>query len=269
MDEPSPRQHELAIPDPHSVLGKARLVIEAFTIDDDSLSLTEISRRARVPKTSVHRVAAALVEWGVLERHGADYRLGIRLFEMGARVPRIRVLRETVHPYISRLQVSTNETVHLAVLDGLDSFFIEKETGFTQDPRPTRTAGRTFPHCSATGKILLAFHPPEVLEAVIDRGLKRKTPRTITNPKTLREQIAQVKEQQFALEQEELTKGYMAVAVPILGDDRLGVGAISICAPTYRADVPRYLQSLTAVRRQIEMQASRSHHVIASLQKVL
>ena len=243
--------------DSNSVLGKARLILEAFQIDDDCLSLTDLARRSGVPKTSVYRVAQVLVDWGMLERSGSDYRLGIRLFELGARVPRIRILRETVHPYISRLQVSTNETVHLAVLDGLDSFFIEKETGFTQDPRPTRTAGRTYPHCSATGKVLLAFHPPHVLDSVIERGLVRRTPRTITNPKILREKIMEVRERGYAIEQEELTTGYMAVAVPIMCDERIGVGAISICAPTFRADVPRYLQSLNAVRHQVETQYAR------------
>jgi DNA-binding IclR family transcriptional regulator len=249
--------------DANSVLGKAHRILGAFDIDDDGLSLTEMAHKSGVPKTSTYRVAQALVEWGVLERVGSDYRLGIKLFELGARVPRIRILRETVHPYVSRLQVSTNETVHLAVLDGLDSFFLEKETGFTQDPRPTRTAGRTYLHCSATGKVLLAFNPPEVLDAVVERGLARRTPRTITNPKILREKIAEVRERGYAVEQEELTTGYMAVAVPIVGDERIGVGAISICAPTFRADVPRYLQSLQAVRQQVEAQYARAQATLA------
>ncbi len=245
--------------DAKSVLGKARLILEAFEVDDDRLALTEISRRTGVPKTSVYRLAQVLVDWGVLERAESDYRLGIRLFELGARVPRIRLLRETVHPYVSRLQVSTNETVHLAVLDGLDSFFIEKETGFTQDPRPTRTAGRTHLHCSATGKVLLAFHSDDLMEAVIQKGLVRRTPRTITNPRVLREKIAEVRQRGYAIEHEELTTGYMAVGVPIIGDDRIGVGAISICAPTFRADVPRYLQSLNAVRQQVEAHYARTN----------
>lgn len=249
--------------DAKSVLGKARSILSAFEIDDDGLSLTELAQRSGVPKTSTYRVAQALVEWGVLERVGSDYRLGIKLFELGARVPRIRILRETVHPYVSRLQVSTNETVHLAVLDGLESFFLEKETGFTQDPRPTRTAGRTHLHCSATGKVLLAFNPPEVLAAVVERGLVRRTPRTITNPNLLREKIAEVRERGYAIEQEELTTGYMAVAVPLIGDERIGVGAISICAPTFRADVARYLQSLQAVRQHVEAQYARVQAVLA------
>jgi DNA-binding IclR family transcriptional regulator len=247
--------------DAKSVLGKSRLILESFTMDDNGLSLAEISRRSGIAKTSAYRLAQALVEWGILEREGTDYRLGMRLFELGARVPRIRVLRQTVHPYISVLQTLTKETIHLAVLDGLQSLFIEKETGFTQDPRPTRTAGRTDLHSSATGKVLLAFNPPHVLDAVIQRGLTRHTPRTITNPNVLRDRISQVQEQGYAIEHEELTTGYMAIAVPLVGDDRIGVGAISICAPTFRADIPRYLTALTTVKKQIEAQYARSRAV--------
>ncbi len=240
--------------DPNSVLGKARLILESFGVDDDTLSLTEISRRAGIPKTSAYRTMQVLDSWGLLEKSGSDYRLGIRLFELGSRVPRIRIFREKVHPYISSLQVSTKETVHLAVLDGLETFFIEKETGFTQNPKPTRTAGRVELHCSATGKVLLAFSPRHVLEAVIEKGLKKMTPRTITNPKILREKILEVQERGYAIEQEELTTGYISVAVPVLVDERVGIGAISICAPTFRADIERHLKSLGAVKKQIEAQ---------------
>lgn len=240
--------------DSHSVLGKARLILESFGLDDDALSLTEISRRAGIPKTSAYRTLQVLDSWGLLERSGSDYRLGIRLFELGSRVPRIRIFREKVHPYISSLQVSTKETVHLAVLDGLETFFIEKETGFTQNPKPTRTAGRADLHCSATGKVLLAYSPPHVLDAVIEKGLKKMTPRTITNPKILREKILEVRDQGYAVEREELTTGYSAVAVPVLVDERVGIGAISICAPTFRADIQRHLKSLRAVKNQIESQ---------------
>jgi DNA-binding IclR family transcriptional regulator len=118
-------------------------------------------------------------------------------------------------------------------------------------------------HCSATGKVLLAFNPPEVLDAVVERGLARRTPRTITNPKILREKIAEVRERGYAVEQEELTTGYMAVAVPIVGDGRIGVGAISICAPTFRADVPRYLQWLQAVKQQVEAQYALAQATLA------
>ena len=88
--------------------------------------------------------------------------------------------------------------------------------------------------------------------------LARHTPRTITNPRILREKVSEVRALGYAVEHEELTVGYMAVAVPIVFGERFGVGAVSICAPTFRADVPRFLQLLNAVRHQVEIQGALS-----------
>jgi len=76
------------------VLGKARLILEAFEVVDDDLSLSELVRRTGIAKASVHRLAAELVDWGVLERSGSSYRLGMRVVDLGARVPRDRLPRE-------------------------------------------------------------------------------------------------------------------------------------------------------------------------------
>ncbi|GAB3969759.1 hypothetical protein GCM10029978_041740 [Actinoallomurus acanthiterrae] len=110
----------------NSVLGKARLIIESFTAEDDVLSLAELVRRSGVAKASVHRLAQELLEWGVLERAGNRYRLGLRLFEIGQRVPRQRTLREAALPYMEDLLIATQETVHFAIHDGLDVLYVEK-----------------------------------------------------------------------------------------------------------------------------------------------
>ena len=100
----------------NSVLGKARLILESFELDDDSLTLTEIVARTGMSKATVHRLNQELLEWGMLERIGLEYRLGMRAFELGSRVPRFRVLRDAVRPYMESLHHQTREAVHLAVL---------------------------------------------------------------------------------------------------------------------------------------------------------
>jgi DNA-binding IclR family transcriptional regulator len=76
--------------------------LEAFGTHGDHLALSEITRRSRVAKASVHRLAQEPIQWGVVERRGSDYCLGMRLFEIGLRVPPQRILREMAHPYIGR-----------------------------------------------------------------------------------------------------------------------------------------------------------------------
>lgn len=235
----------------NSVLGKARLILEAFQLDDVDLSLSELSRRTGISKASVHRLSQELLEWGMLERSGAEYRLGMRAFELGSRVPRFRVLRDAVRPFMESLHFATKETVHLAVLDGLDVLYLEKIAGGPNAARPSRIAGRMPLHCSATGKVLLAFSPPDLLEQVLARPLERRTPSTVILPGVLTEQVRHIRRSGHAIEEEEVALGYCSVAVPLFGSSGLLLGALSITAPTFRADQSKYVVALTAVSRKV------------------
>jgi DNA-binding IclR family transcriptional regulator len=101
----------------------------AFDVDSAALSLTELSRRSGVAKATTHRLANALVEWGVLERAGTKYRLDLRLFELGQLVPTQRISRDAALPYLQELHAVTAATVHFAIRDGLDVLYIDKISG--------------------------------------------------------------------------------------------------------------------------------------------
>lgn len=236
----------------NSVLGKARLILEAFEMDETDLSLSELSRRTGISKATVHRLSQELVDWGMLERSGCKYRLGMRAFELGARVPRFRLLRDSVRPFMENLHFETKEAVHLAVLDGLNVLYLEKITGIRPTARPSQIAGRMPLHSTATGKVLLAWGPRSLLEDTIEQGLERVTPFTVSAPGLLANQLGRVRAAGYALEHEETVVGYCSVAVPIFGASRLLLGSLSITAPTFRADVGKYVSLLTATRQKLE-----------------
>jgi DNA-binding IclR family transcriptional regulator len=200
----------------NSVLGKAKLILEAYTAADDVLSLTDLVRRTGVAKATVHRLAQELLTWGVLERVDSGYRLGLRLFEIGQRVPRQRILREAALPYMEDLLMATQETIHVAVHDG-----------------------RLPLYCTATGKVILAFSPPSLFLEVVRAGLTPLTRHTITSPALLADQLERVRSQQLATEHEETRLGYASMAVPVYGGSGVLVAAVSITAPTARINVPR------------------------------
>lgn len=235
----------------NSVLGKARLILESFELDEVELSLSELARRTGISKASVYRLAQELLDWGMLERAGQDYRLGLRAFELGSRVPRFSVLRDTVRPLMENVYFATKETVHLAVLDGLEVLYLEKVAGAPQATRPSRIAGRMPLHSTATGKVLLAHAPASVFDDVVARGLSRETPVTIVMPGVLAEQLRVVRERGYAVEKEETTAGYVSVAVPLTGSSGMVLAAISITAPAFRADIARYVKALTAVSERV------------------
>lgn len=223
----------------NSVLGKARLILEAFTAADDALSLSDLVRRTGVAKATVHRLARELLCWGVLERSGSSYRLGLRLFEMGLRVPRQRILREAALPYMEDLLLATQETIHFAVHEGLDVLYLEKIIMHRGLSEQSRVAGRLPLYCTATGKVILAFSAPALFSEVVRTGLVPLTRHTITAPALLAEQLARVHAQGVATECEETRLGYASLAVPVFGGSGTLAGALSITAPTCRMNAPK------------------------------
>jgi DNA-binding IclR family transcriptional regulator len=235
----------------NSVLGKVQLILEAFGPDDEHLSLSEIARRSGVAKASVHRLAQELLRWGVLERRGSDYWLGMRLFEIGQRVPRQRILREAARPYMEDLYHATNETIHLAVVDGIEVFYLEKVSGHGQVSRPSRVAGRMPLHCTATGKALLAFGPSVLVNEVLAMPFERITPHTVGAPGLLLQELSKARELGYAVEREQTRTGYLSVAIPLISATGTTIAALSVTAPVFRADVPKYAGLLGMVGRRI------------------
>jgi DNA-binding IclR family transcriptional regulator len=210
-----------------SVLGKVRSILDALG-DGGVLGLSELARRSGVAKPTVHRLCGELVDWGVVERSGDAFRLGPKLFELGGRVPGRRQLREAALPFVEDLFVATGQTIHLAVLDGLEVFYVERLTGRRFRPAPSAIADRLPLHCTATGKCLLAFGPPELLDAVIDGGLAGRTDRSITDGATLAEELARVRADGTATEIGEVSEGHVSVGAPIFELGEGVAGALSI-----------------------------------------
>ncbi|MFF3567631.1 IclR family transcriptional regulator [Nocardia jiangxiensis] len=227
-----------------TVLGKARLILDTFDSECSDLSLTELTRRSGVAKASVYRLAGELVEWGLLERAGTKYRLGLRLFELGQLVPRQRILRDAALPYMEDLLLATQETVHFAVRDGIDVLYIEKIVGHRGLNQQSRVAGRLPLYCTATGKIILAFSPPSVFDEVVEQGFTALTRRTTMSVGVLRTQLERMRKEQLAVEVEETRLGYMSVAVPVFSGPRVLAGALSVTAPTARLNVSRITGAL-------------------------
>jgi DNA-binding IclR family transcriptional regulator len=247
-------QAEQSDGDADSVLSKVRLILESFGPDDLHLGITEIARRSGVPKASVHRLAQELVKWGVLERRGSGYWLGLRLFELGQRVPRHRILHDAARPYMEDLHQSTGETIHLGVLEGREVLYLEKVYGHEWVPLPSRVAGRMPLHSTATGRVLLAFGSRQLQEVALVPPLRRFTRYTVTSPSVLMRELAQIRDRRYATEFEQTQLGWASVAVPLTGPSGTVIGALSVTAPTYRAraNAQRYVTLLAMVTRQIE-----------------
>lgn len=211
-----------------SMLGRGLALLTAFSPDEDGVSLSELCRRAGLPKATGHRLVGELVEAGFVERAEHGLRLGMRMFELGHLCPTQRVLRERAEPFLRRLAESTQHTVHLAVRADAEICYVDKRVGRRDPDVPTRVGGRMPAHCTALGKALLAYAPPEQVEAVLDRGLRRLTPRTVTAPGMLGRQLVVVRGRGVATEHEEAMLGVTCIAAPVLDRRRRPRAAVSV-----------------------------------------
>lgn len=211
-----------------SVLDRVTAVFEAFGENDEGLGVSELARRANIPKSTVSRIASELVAERFLDRDGDKLYLGVRLFEMGQTVEHARRLRRLAHPVMAELRDVTGQSVQLAVLEGADVVFlsiIRHEPAF----RPLATVGGRLPaHATALGKAILAFSTTGVVDGVVRAGLPARTPQTICDPQSLLGELRQIRSLGVAGEREECVVGRSCVASPVFGHDGLPVAAISV-----------------------------------------
>lgn len=211
-----------------SVTSKVLALLDAFTPATPELTLSELARRAGVSLPTAHRRARELVEWGALER-SADGRLhiGLRLWEVASLAPRGLALREAAMPFLEDLYEVSHENVQLAVREGVELVFVERIAGRHAVPVLTRVGGRFALHATGVGLALLAHAPASVQEEVLAAPLHPYSPRTVTDPVRLREMLADVRRNGYAVSDGQVTTDALSVAAPIRRQDEV-VAAVSL-----------------------------------------
>jgi DNA-binding IclR family transcriptional regulator len=212
-----------------SVLWKAFDVLGAFSHRDRVLSLAEIARRSGLPKSTAHRVLAMLLETGAVEQAMSGYRLGLRMFSLGALPPEAE-LREAAMVHLEWLHRVTGQTLHLAVLRGGDVVYLEKLLSRQRVDTPAAIGDLLPATCTAVGKALLAFSGEQAEASILARPLPRRTTKSVASADTLRRQLAVIRAHGYATDREESTDGLACAAVPVIAGGR-AVVAISVAFP--------------------------------------
>ena len=226
------------------VLDRAVALLDSFGVDDDELSVGELARRTDMAKSTTHRLAAELVRLGLLEKAPGGLRIGLRMFELGQLVPLRRSLRETATPVLADLHAASGATVHFAVLDGAEVVYLEIVTSERPGRLPSRVGGRFPAHATAVGKAILAYSPPAVVRAIVERGLERRTPHTIVMPGALTRELAATAQRGIAYEHEESALGVTCVACPVFGPHDQVAAAISISERGAGSTVERFVPAV-------------------------
>lgn len=198
------------------VLGRALRLLDAFGPARPVMTLTQIARHAGLPPSTAHRLLGELVAWGALERDADGcYRIGLRLWELAALAPRGPGLRERALPFLEDLSQITRENVQLAVREGAEVVFIERIAGSGAVPVFTRVDGRFALTATGVGLVLLAHAPAELQDEVLTAPIERYTPKTVTDPATLRRMLADVRSNGFSISDRQVTMDSLSVGAPV------------------------------------------------------
>jgi IclR family KDG regulon transcriptional repressor len=211
-------------------------LLKAFSEKDDEIGISTLSKRLGIAKSTVHRLAVTLVSEGMLEQdtESGKYRLGIALFGLGALVRRRMNVSTQARPYLFALRERTNETVHLAILDGSEIMYVYN----LESPQAIRMRSdlgvRKPAYCTAEGQAILAFQPAETVERIIREGLLPRTPQTIIDPTRLMRALDTIRQRGCAIEDQESEIGMRCIAAPIRNDAGEVVAAVAVAGPASR-----------------------------------
>lgn len=219
---------------PKSVVARALLILSHFSVDKPSMTISEVSRSTGLAVATAYRLLAELEAGQFLERSPqGQYRLGIRLWEMGLLTQLHGRLRESALPFLLNLQYKTRQTVQFAIPEGSTGLYIEKLTDEESVPLQSRIGARMPLHATGVGKALLAFSSQSVQDEVSSQPLQAFTEHTVCEPDWLQQELSTIQERGFAVSSQEYLLGSTSIAAPVLVGEKVqaAVGLVN-----YRLD---------------------------------
>ncbi|MFW3168682.1 IclR family transcriptional regulator domain-containing protein [Geodermatophilus sp. CPCC 206100] len=197
-------------------LERGLAVVKAFTAEEPELTLSEIARRTGMTRAAARRFVLTLVDLGYVGTVDRRFHLRPSVLELGYTYLSVMSVPQLMAPHLTALSDRLNETVSAAVLDGDDIVYVA-----WVGPRRVRVGGITIgtrlpAFVTSHGRVQLAELPEDRLTAYLERTpLEPRTSRTVTDPAVLRQRLAEVRAQGFALVDQELEEGVTSIAVPV------------------------------------------------------
>lgn len=223
-------------------IGRALEVLSSFTINEPELGVSEIAAKLGIYKSTVYRILKTLEQYGFVIQniHNQKYRLGFKLFDLGAAVISKLEVRDVALPFMQKLCSETRESVALNVIDNDERVCIEK----VESPESIKNVipiGYRCPlHLSAGGKVLLAYLPENEIKRIIyKKQLKHTAAGKPIDPDNLYKELQLITKQGYAFSNNEVSIGASAVAAPIRNYTNSVIASISVHGPEQRFNKER------------------------------
>ena len=214
-------------------------LMDALASTAEPLNLKRLAADTGLHTSTAHRILSVMVEHGLADRlEPGQYRLGIRLLELGHLVKSRIDLRTEALPIMQALHAELGETVNLSVRQGDEMVYVERLVSDRQAMRVAHLIGARAPlHVTAVGKIFLMEDGPErCRQYALRTGLPGLTRNTVRDLATLDREVEKTRRSGFAFDHEEAEPGVSCVGAGIRDDEGRLVAGLSVSAPSNRLD---------------------------------
>jgi len=229
---------------------RALQILSCFDNEHYERGISEIAQTVDLHKATAHRIVTTLVNYGYLERatDGQKYRLGLELTNLGFMVIHRMDLRREALPSMKQFVDRWDETCDLSIFDRGEVLYIEVLRG-NRALTIAAAVGQHLPaHCTASGKVFLAHLPPNELDKILSQPLASFTIKSVTSPDELCRQLATIREQGYAVDNEEFEEGLCAISAPIYNRQGRVIAAVGNPSPNSRMTPERVQEIAEAIK---------------------
>lgn len=254
-DEPEEREPTIAeqidaLTDPSFMTSLARglAVVQAFSDSRKPQTIAQISQKTGIPRAAVRRCLHTLKQLGYVDAELNNFSLRPKVLTLGYSYLSSTPLTVSSQPYLNNISRTLGESSSLAVLDDGEVLYVARSAASRVMSVALNTGSRLPAYCTSLGRVMLANLSHEDLDAYFARvKLKPMTDRTVVNQKRLREILAGVRHDGFALIDEELELGLRSIAVPVRGASGTVLAALNVGAQAARVSVEQMKQEFLPV----------------------
>ena len=246
-----------------SVVTAIRL-LRAFDGNDVEIGVSDLAKRLGIAKSTAHRLTSTLVSEGLLgpRAQTGRYRLGIGLFTLGSMVRLQFDLWSGARSLLTDLRKATGENVRLALRDAENIVFLH-DFESPQMVRLRSSTGQIKPaFCTAEGQCLIAHLGESELANLLAIPRQQRTPQTLIDETAIRDRLEMVRQNGYAVEDEESEEGTRCIAAPVRQADGGIVASIGLAGPRLRMKkrlFPSLIPQVTSVANQISRQMGYHH----------
>ncbi len=237
-------------------LARACQILELFADSGETMSSSDVARRMKMPRTTALRILLTLCDEGLLSRIGNEFEPGSKLFRLGLRALSSVRLTKLALPILRDLSERTRETAQLVMLSGLQGVVLEVCEGprLVRVPQPPGTLIAL--HCSAAGKVLLAYALKSRLPQIVAQGLIARTPNSLTTLAELESELDRILTLGYAVDDEEYYEGVRCLAAPVWeasGATRAALGIVASASTFSRRQNQEVAQHVLSATNELAL----------------